>query len=88
MFYYFISSIDKFLQLLEMLVFVDAMMSWVIRPRSNRFSKILGLIVDPVLKPCQILQKKIVSNFPIDFSPLMALLFIELIRRIVFTIFL
>jgi YggT family protein len=88
MFYYFISSIDKFLQLLEMLIFVDAIMSFVIRPRSNSFSKILGLIVDPVIKPCQMLQKKVVSNSPVDFSPLMALILIELLRRILFTIFL
>jgi YggT family protein len=84
---YLITSIDYFLQLLEMLIFVDAIMSWVIRPRSNNFSKILGLVVDPVLKPCIMLQKKIISNSPVDFSPLMALVLIEIIRRILSMIF-
>lgn len=83
---YLLLSIIKFLELLQLLVFVDALMSWIIRPRSNAVSKFLGLILDPVLKPCQLLQGKLLPGSPVDFSPLLALFLIEIVRRILLSV--
>lgn len=83
---FLVGAIVNFLALLELLVFVDAIMSWFIKPRSNEVSRIIGIIVDPILKPCHNLQAKFISNVPFDFSPVIALLLIELIKTIIQTI--
>jgi YggT family protein len=82
-----ISAIIWFLKLVELLIFVDAIMSWFIRPRSNSLSRSIGTVVDPILAPCSKLQRKVLPNSPVDFSPLIAILVIEFVRSFISTIF-
>jgi YggT family protein len=78
-----LSAIIWFSKLLELLIFVDAVLSWFIRPRSNGISKYIGIVVDPVLAPCTKLQRKVLPNVPVDFSPLIAILIIEFFRMLI-----
>lgn len=84
---YLVGAIAKFLSLVEFLVFVDALMSWVIKPRSNQISRLIGTIIDPILVPCHKLQVKVMPNSPIDFSPLIAIFVIEFLKTIIVSIF-
>lgn len=80
---FIVGTIIKFLGLIELVIFVDAIMSWFMKPRSNELSRTLGIIVDPILKPCHKLQARFLANSPIDFSPLIALLVIELVKTVI-----
>jgi YggT family protein len=84
---FLVGAIINFLGLLELLIFIDAIMSWFIRPRSNDISRIIGIIVDPLLAPCRNLQRKFITNSPIDFSPIIALVIIELVKTLISNIF-
>ena len=80
---FLISAITLFLKLLELLIFVDVILSWFIKPRSNQISKYIGILVDPILAPCTKLQRRFLPKAPVDFSPLIALLVIEFFSFIV-----
>jgi YggT family protein len=84
---FLLSAIIWFLKLLELLIFVDAILSWFIRPRSNQISKYIGIVVDPVLTPCSRLQRKLFPKAPVDFSPLIAILIIEFFRMLILNLF-
>ena len=79
---FLIGAILGFLNLLELLVVIDAIMSWFIRPRSNEISRIIGIVIDPILLPCSKLQSKIIKDLPVDFSPVIAIILIELVKTL------
>lgn len=81
------SAILSFLWLLEVLIFVDAIMSWFIRSRSNGISRAIGVVVDPILKPCNKIQTRLLPKSPVDFSPVIALFIIEFVKLIFGSIF-
>jgi YggT family protein len=80
------SALDWFLRLLELLIFIDAAASWFVRPRSNNILRFIGTIIDPVLTPCNKLQRKLAPNSPVNFSPLIAIIAIEFVRSLILNI--
>ena len=84
---FLLSAIIWFLKLLELLIFVDAILSWFIKPRSNKISKYIGIVVDPVLLPCTKLQRKLLPKAPVDFSPLIAIIILEFSRTLILNLF-
>lgn len=81
-----LAAIKAFLLIFEYLIIIDALSSWFIRKRSNAFSRAIGVIVDPILVPCYKIQEKFLGNIPVDFSPILGILIIEIIRNIVISI--
>lgn len=81
-----ISALKAFFQLIEYLIIVDALSSWFIKDRNNRFSRTIGVVIDPIMIPCRKLQKRFLGNSPMDFSPVLGIVLIEIIRSIVLTI--
>lgn len=82
-----ITIILKFISLLQTLIVVDALMSWFIPPRSNTVSRLLGVVIDPILEPFRKLQERFsTGSIPIDFSPLLAIIFLGLVRSLVISI--
>ncbi|MBZ4664058.1 MAG: YggT family protein [Caloramator sp.] len=74
----------KFVNLLEFLIFLDALLSWVVPNRhNNQILRIIGIIIDPIKEPFYRLQFKLLPNTPIDFSPMLAILFLEFIKTII-----
>lgn len=84
---FLIGAITSFLSLVELLIVIDAIMSWFVRPRSNEVSRAIGIVVDPVLLPCSKLQSRIIANLPVDFSPVIAIILIEFGKTILNIIF-
>lgn len=78
----------NFVSVLQTLIVIDALMSWFIPPRSNTFSKVIGVIVDPIVEPFRRLQERFYrGSIPIDFSPMLAIIALGLARSIVNSIF-
>lgn len=62
------------------LILLRAIMSWFTSPNSgNQFTDLLTRLTDPVLEP---LRKALPATGGIDVSPLIALIGLELIKRI------
>lgn len=74
----------KFLSLVQGLIVLDALLSWFIPPRSNAFSRAIGVVIDPIVEPFRRLQERFSSgSIPIDFSPLLAIFSISIIQSII-----
>jgi YggT family protein len=82
-----IPIIDKALNLLfnflECAIFLDVILSWVAPGRSNKLTDILHIFTDPFMVPARKIQEKIIPNLAIDFSPIFALLIIDVLRRVI-----
>ena len=65
----------------ELIIFVQAVLSYFIHDGSIMDN--LTRITRPILEPCYKLQEKLVPNSSIDFSPVIAILLLEILRRII-----
>ncbi|WDC84070.1 YggT family protein [Caloramator sp. mosi_1] len=73
----------RFVNLLEFLIFFDALLSWVVPNRhNNQIVRLIGVIIDPIKEPFYRLQFKLLPNTPVDFSPMLAILFLEFVKSI------
>ena len=58
-------------------------MSWFIPPRSNAFSRAIGVIIDPIVEPFRKLQDRFSSgSIPIDFSPILAIFALQILESL------
>ncbi|WP_069650189.1 YggT family protein [Caloranaerobacter ferrireducens] len=80
-------SIDIFINLIETLILVRIFMSFIIRDLGNPLFNFIYQITEPILAPCRNLINKLgINTGMIDFSPLLAFLFLDLISYILRTI--
>jgi len=86
--YIIIRTIDIFFQVLELLIVVDAMLSWFYAGKKNKWVIQLRSLVEPILIPFRKLVALMKINMGmVDFSPILALLFIEfLVKPIILNI--
>ncbi len=77
--------LDLALRLYMWVVIARALISWVEPNPYNPIVRILRTLTDPVLRPFQRLQWRLSKGrMPIDFSPLLVIFLILLIRRFLF----
>lgn len=80
-------SVDIFINLIETLILVRIFMSFIIRDLGNPLFNFIYQITEPILAPFRNLIDKLGLNTGmIDFSPLLAFLFLDLISYILKTI--
>lgn len=77
-------TIYYFLQVVMYLVFARAMLSWFVRDPKNPLMKLLLSLTEPILGPIRSLLFKLkIGGNMIDFSPLVALLLIQMLSAMV-----
>ncbi len=83
---FIIRIINWLFNIFEILLIIHVALSW-IRPVANKWTVLLDRIVEPVLGPIRrFLQSKLPASAQIlDWSPLVALLLLSLLRRILFS---
>jgi len=79
-------AINMLFQVLEFAIIVDALLSWVYRGKGNVFIDILHSITEPFLIPAKKLQDRFVANSMMDFSPIIALLFLDILQKVLYSI--
>jgi len=73
-----------FLQIISYLIFGRAMLSWLIRDTKNPIMGMLVALTEPILTPIrELLFKFKIGGNMVDFSPLAALLIIQLLMQLV-----
>ncbi|ALB47128.1 YggT family protein [Clostridium beijerinckii] len=75
--------IDMFLNILELAIFIECIVSWIPQIQGNRFIDLLHSFVSPVLEPIRKLQYRLSPGLPLDFSPIFALIIINFLQRII-----
>lgn len=81
-----ISAVNLFIQILIYLILGRAILSWFVRNPYDTLGKIYTMIIqitEPMLAPCRRLLARFNMMGTIDFSPILALIGLEIIRRIV-----
>jgi YggT family protein len=68
--------------LLELTIIIDFMSSWVPQIQGNKVIRTIHDFINPILDPIRRLQDRLIPGLPIDFSPMIALVIIDLFRRI------
>jgi YggT family protein len=72
------SVILTLLRILQFLIFVRVVMSWVVSPASrNPLVEFVRAVTDPILRP---IQSVLPNMGPIDLSPMVAIFLIYLLR--------
>ncbi|WP_258280653.1 YggT family protein [Clostridium sp. CM027] len=78
--------IGMIFNVLEYAIIIEVGLSWVYRGRSNQYIELLHKITGPLLEPGRKVQEKYFSNTMVDFSPIIALIILMILRKIVYII--
>lgn len=84
-----ISAINLFFEVLILLILGRAILSWFVRNPYDTLGKIYSLVIqitEPILAPCRRLLARFGMMGTIDFSPILALIGLSIIRRIIISI--
>ena len=79
-------SLVRLLDVISFIIVIQCVLSWIHSIRMSKIYEALSIITDPIEEPIRQVQYRYVS-LPIDFSPLIAILLIQLIQRLIFIIF-
>lgn len=83
-----ISTISKLINIVEILIIIDVILSFMPHLRSNELTRFIRKIVNPILEPCYRIQKSIIPNLPIDFSPAIAIFLLDILKKLIIYILL
>jgi YggT family protein len=73
-----------FFSLLELTIFIECIASWVPQIQGNKFVRLIHDFIYPILEPLKRLQDKLIPGLPMDFSPIIALVLINMIKGSLF----
>ena len=73
-------------RLIEAAILVDVVLSWIMPGKRGGLIDLLHVFTDPFMMPGRKIQEKLMPGLMIDFSPIIALLILDILRKIVFTI--
>lgn len=79
-------AVNLLFRFLEMAIFIDVILSWVYRGSGNTFTNLIHVFTDPFMAPARKLQEKIAPGLMLDFSPIVALFILDILRSIIFAI--
>lgn len=84
---YLYNIINAFFNVLEYAILIEVVLSWVYAGRSNQYTEMLHKVTNPLLQPGKKIQERYFGNMMVDFSPIIALVIIMILRRIVSALF-
>lgn len=70
--------------LLELTILIECIASWIPQIQNNKFVESVHNFIYPFLDPFRKLQEKLIPGLAVDFSPIFAILVINLIRGFIF----
>jgi YggT family protein len=79
-------AISLLFRFLEGAILIDVILSWIMPKGSNALIDLLHVFTDPFMIPGRKIQEKLMPGLMIDFSPIIALFIIDILRGILFSI--
>lgn len=71
--------------ILRFAILAEVVLLWIMQGRENSFTAVVHTISEPFMAPARKLQEKFIKGLPVDFSPIFALLFLNVIENLIFT---
>jgi len=81
------NAIIYFVQVVNFLILLRVIMSWVVRDYSHPFVQFIYQVTDPILKPFRDLLEKFGVGGMVDFSPIFAMISIQIIANMLLRFF-
>ncbi len=82
---FFARFIDILVRLLSLAILVRVLLSWIPIDRNGRFAEIILQITEPVVGP---IRKVLPTLGGLDFSPMIAMILLEMVRTVVINLLL
>ena len=82
---FFLEILNKIFDVTILFVLIHIFMSWFQVDKNNKFVKIVDGVVEPMLK---IIRDKMPKTGMVDFTPLILIFILEILRNIILRIFL
>ena len=79
-------ALGAFYKVLNIVILIRCFASFLVRPPFPRWYQIVIDISEPLLAPCRKLLWRFQQNMGIDFSPVLALILLQIIYRALYTI--
>ena len=89
MFFYWIRSLaSSLIRLMEFLIFLRAILSWIPQARDSSFAAVLYQLTEPVISPFRRLLSRVeaLRAFPLDLSVLAAFLALEAVEVLLYSL--
>ncbi len=87
MLYVLTNAVNMFFQLLIYIIFARIIISWFGRnANTNKISIILTQLTEPILAPFRRLMGRFGANYGIDFSPILAVIAIQILNQVIITV--
>jgi len=67
-------------------IIIEVILSWVYSNRTNQYIELLHKVTNPLLQPGRKIQDRFFNNMIIDFSPMIALFILMVLKQIMFSI--
>jgi len=67
-------------------IVIEVILSWVYSNRTNQYIELLHKVTNPLLQPGRKIQDRFFNNMIIDFSPMIALFILMVLKQIMFSI--
>ncbi|HEY8890169.1 MAG TPA: YggT family protein [Clostridium sp.] len=81
-----INLINTIFNVLYYAIIIEVILSWVYSNRTNQYIELLHKVTNPLLQPGRKIQDRFFNNMIIDFSPMIALFILMILKQIVFSI--
>lgn len=76
-------AIYQFVQVINFLIIVRVLMSWIVRDYRNPIANFFYQVTEPLLAPFRTLQEKLGIGGMLDFSPIIAMLVIQVVANMI-----
>jgi YggT family protein len=74
--------INTLFEVLELAILLECIASWIPEIQGNKFISLIHNFTYPLLDPFRRLQDKFSPGLPMDFSPIIALFVIDILKRL------
>lgn len=76
-------TFSYFLSVMNFLIFARVMMSWIVKDYSNPIVQFIYQVTEPILAPIRSFLTRVGIGGMLDFSPIVAMLLIQMVGRYV-----
>ena len=81
-----ISLINIIFNIIYYAIIIEVILSWVYANHTNQYIELLHKVTNPLLQPARKIQDRYFKNMMVDFSPMIAIVIILILKKIVFII--
>jgi YggT family protein len=78
-----ITVIITLFNLLELAILLEVILSWIPQIGNNKFVITIHNFIYPLMEPLKGLQDRLIPGLPIDFSPILALFILDILKRLI-----